>query len=330
MKTAIDYLLQHFAIEPVLVDVGASGEAVSAWQSVASRAFYVGFDPDSREMSDTCGRGFARSVIINQAVAATAGEASFYLTRSPQCSSTLLPDKEALADYLFSDLFEVEQRVSTKTTTLDLVLENLKLSRIDWLKIDTQGTDLRIFNSIDQSVRRSILCVDVEPGLIHAYQGEDLFVDTHRELMRQGFWLSNLNVRGNVRMKPKSAQAALQSDENLRHDVLMSKAGFAPGWAEARYLRSLDSLSADCSARDLVLLWGFSLLNGHFGHAFEVALFCENQLELKSSNGWTPVIIAMMKQQPLREIRKAQRQQRTHALLSPTRVMKKVRHLIAR
>src|SRR5205823_1249555 len=46
----IDQLLTRHAIEPVLVDVGASGGAPRAFKSLGRHATYTGFDPDSREM----------------------------------------------------------------------------------------------------------------------------------------------------------------------------------------------------------------------------------------------------------------------------------------
>src|SRR6185503_6525843 len=85
--------------------------------------------------------------------------------------------------------------------TLDAVVKRLGLTGIDWLKVDTQGTDLRIFTTLSANVRSGVLAIDLEPGLIDAYQGEDLFVDTHKTLTQSGFWLSNLDVRGVARMK---------------------------------------------------------------------------------------------------------------------------------
>ena len=52
-------------------------------------------------------------------------EAHFYLTRSPYCSSTLLPDETALADYLFADQFVVEGQATVRATTLEAVLARL-------------------------------------------------------------------------------------------------------------------------------------------------------------------------------------------------------------
>ncbi len=44
---------------------------------------------------------------------------------------------------------------------------------IDGYKTDSQGTDLRIFNSLPKEIINKILLAEFEPGIIDAYQGED-------------------------------------------------------------------------------------------------------------------------------------------------------------
>src|SRR3954463_7335611 len=150
MQNRISKLLRDLDLKPVLMDVGASGAPPPIWSELAPHSTYVGFDPDSREIHEDRVAGFHRSVIINEAVTAekNASEISFYLTRSPFCSTVLDPNPQAAAHWLERDLFEVEDRASVRATTIDSVLRRLDISRIDWIKLDTQGTDLRLLNSI--------------------------------------------------------------------------------------------------------------------------------------------------------------------------------------
>ena len=131
----------------------------------------------------------SRSIIINKAVTSHKKdkEISLFFTKAPYCSSTLEPDVNALSGLIISDFFKIKDKKKVPATTLDSVLEDLSLKKIDWLKIDSQGTDLRIFNSIKYAVRSKVLAVDMEPGLIDAYYGEDLFVDVHTDMIRNGF-----------------------------------------------------------------------------------------------------------------------------------------------
>jgi hypothetical protein len=199
-------------------------------------------------------------------------EVRFYLTKSPYCSSTLPPDSRSLENYIYSDLFVVEREAAVRATTLDAVVQRLRLAGIDWLKVDTQGTDLRIFTTLSSKLRSGILAIDVEPGLIDAYQGEDLFVDTHRTLTRSGFWLSKLDVRGVARIR-KSTLGLLTSTHGTPYDQIERAVRKTPGWCEARYLRTIESLAAaECGRRDYALLWIFSMVDDQPGFALDVAL----------------------------------------------------------
>ena len=98
---AFDRLLSGLDCGPVLIDIGASGAPPAIWRPIAPHSVYVGFDPDLRDMQQTTGQSYSRSIIINEAVAADTGRthAHFYFTKSPPCSSTLKPDAPSLAEY---------------------------------------------------------------------------------------------------------------------------------------------------------------------------------------------------------------------------------------
>jgi FkbM family methyltransferase len=270
-----DRLLSQMLPPPVLVDVGASGDSPKIWDSLARYSSYVGFDPDLREIREIPEGRYRRAVIVDAAVTDNENrqEVRFYLTKSPYCSSTLLPDSRSLENYIYSDLFVVEREATVRATTLDAVVQRLGLTGIDWLKVDTQGTDLRIFKTLSSKLRSGILAIDVEPGLIDAYQGEDLFVDTHRTLTQSGFWLSDLDVRGVARIRKSTLELLTSSTYGMDYNEVERAVRKTPGWCEARYLRSIESLSAANSGRrDYVLLWIFSMVDGQPGFALDVAL----------------------------------------------------------
>ena len=280
MTALFERLTSSLGRAPVLVDVGASGATPKIWEPIAKRSIFVGFDPDLREMREVTGETFSRAIIVNEAVVAdeSLSAARFYFTRSPFCSSTLPPDTSALSAYIFSELFKVEREGEVRASTLNSVLKRLSLDRIDWLKVDSQGTDLRLLKSLDDAVRASVLAVDIEPGLIDAYVGEDLFVDSHKELVKEGFWLSDLKVCGTVRMRQSTLQAIRSErpsfDERLIHRALRT----SPGWCEARYLRSAEWLSDRGAQRaDYVLLWIFAAVERQWGFALDLTLEAERR-----------------------------------------------------
>jgi len=302
-------LLRFFGAGPVLVDVGASAGAPALWEAIAPVSTYVGFDPDSREM-DGAGKGFRRAVIVGEAVTADpeAKEVRFYLTRSPFCSSTLEPDMASLANYHFSELFVTERQGSARAATLDAILVRLGLERIDWLKCDSQGTDLRIYKSLSERLRRDVLALDVEPGLIDAYRGEDLFVDAHKHLAANGFWLSHLQVNGAVRVRASTLQAGFPGEADAAAYAARA-IRTSPGWCEARYLRTLESLAEAGATRErYALLFVFSLLDAQPGYALDVALEYEKRF---AADAWS----ARMRAEALSRIHHPRR----HAVMARAR-----------
>ena len=310
MNREIDKVLTALSIQPVLVDIGASGAPPRVWEPIARHAIYVGFDPDRRELHDVPEGQYARSIIVNEAVtsAPDEGEVHFYLTHSPYCSSTLPPDTESLANYLFSDLFVVEREASVPASTLSAVLDRLSLPGVDWFKTDSQGTDLRLFQSLTDDLRSRVLAVDIEPGLIDAYQGEDLFVDAHRELLRQGFWLSSLEVKGSVRMKRTTLQAVASHRPELKDTYIYQFVQRSPGWCEAGYLRTLESLrERNADVRDYALLWIFAMVERQWGYALDIACACEQQFAQDSVSSLLrdlPLRLIVQKGQNVRSIAK--------------------------
>jgi hypothetical protein len=293
-------ILARMGIRPVLVDIGASGEPPSIWKEIAPESIYVGFDPDLREIREVSDGRFHRAYMVNQLVAATEqAEVPFYLTRSPFCSSALKPDAAALSSWIFADLFEVEREVRVAATTIDAVVKRLSLGRIDWLKVDSQGTDLRLFESLGDGVRRGLLAIDIEPTLIDSYQGEDLFGDAHRALTAEGFWLSRFDVFGTVRMATSTLDALSRAEPGVPRALVERGVRRSPCWVEARYLRTVRSL-ADRAAekRDYVLAWVFAWIDGQLGACLDLALASERAFGEDE-------ITAIMKREPVERLRQA-------------------------
>jgi hypothetical protein len=277
----LSQLLAELQLCPILVDIGASGAPPAIWNEISDTSVYVGFDPDPRTMPKASRYGFRRTIVVDKIVTADqqSREARFFLTRSPYCSSTLEPDSGSLSNFLFAELFAVEKETSLPATTLEEVITHHSLPAIDWLKTDSQGTDLRLFRSLPREIRARVLAVDVEPGLIDAYVGEDLFVDTHKELSASGHWLSDLTIGGAVRMRRETWEKVAKADRRLVLEAAERRLKKAPAWCEARYLRTLDSLAAiGCGRREYLLLGVFAMLDGHHGCALEVANEYERKL----------------------------------------------------
>jgi hypothetical protein len=247
---------------PVLIDIGASGGIHSKWKYIAKYAYCIAFDADDREfqMSEEFNKDYKKLIHVNRIVTALpSGNTPFYLTQSPFCSSLLEPDEEKLDPWLFKPLFEVKKITNLPSVTLAETLQSAGISYIDWFKVDTQGTDLRIYKSLPQEIRDTILFAEFEPGILDAYKEEDKLYSVMQEMHSQGFWLSSMNVKGTQRLQNSYAA---QIGSFLSERIIKT----SPGWAELTYFRNPERLSR----RSLLLILVFALLERQYGFALEL------------------------------------------------------------
>lgn len=253
---------------PICVDVGASGELPADWRLMAHYSVCIAFDADSRDfkVEDSAAGEWKRLVKLNRLVAEHAAESvEFYLTKSPHCSSRLQPDSSALESWAFSELFEIEQKISLPAISLPQALNELGISQIDWFKTDSQGTDLRILASLPREVIDRMIVADFEPGILDAYQGEDKLFSLMSFMSTRPFFVSDLDVKGSQRIG-RSSLASLGRLDRRFIGFLLKK---SPGWAEISYLNTLDGKAP--SSRDLLLGWICSSIKGQHGHALAIA-----------------------------------------------------------
>ncbi len=266
-------VLDRVGAVPVLVDVGASGKAHAPWQPVARKSIFVGFDPDSRDIDPTLRANYAQYRMVPKIVAGQDAPARtpFVLTSFPHCSSALEPDDEALRPYIFADLFQVERKIELETTSLAAVMDELDLPAIDWLKVDSQGIDLSVIMGLDAKRRQRLLCIEVEPGLMPFYRGEETFLDINRALINDGFWLAHMKVQQFARVQASTIKQVFGLDVKAT-DPVARLFGPSPTAAEARYFPTLESLKArNAPFRDYVVLWTFAASTGLWGFALDVA-----------------------------------------------------------
>lgn len=268
----INSLVQKYEFHPVLIDIGASEKPPEIWDDIKHFSRYVGFDPDSRDVPDSKSLGYWKADIIDKAV--IVGEdasVDIFLTKSPYCSSTLPPDLDYLNNYAWRDLFIVLEKTKVSAISLPTLITRINLDRIDWFKTDSQGIDLRLFLSIPGSIRDHILAVDIEPGLMPAYSGEDFFSETHESLIYQGFWLSDMSIGGCPRIHQNSINKIFKTKKPDAWKSCVGAIPYSPYYCEARYLRSIEWLkSHNAEERDYLLLCIFALIDGKTGYALDV------------------------------------------------------------
>ncbi|MEY2923459.1 MAG: hypothetical protein RL108_2085 [Bacteroidota bacterium] len=256
----------------VLIDIGASGNIHPIWKKIAPYATCIAFDADDRDFDPTTSeKKQFKKLLIKKSLVNDQERTNipFYLTVSPHCSSLLYPNTNSLSNWAYAPIFAVEKEVQLNTTTIGVTLKEFGIDYIDWYKSDSQGIDLRLFKSLQESIRNTIVVAEFEPGIIDAYNGEDKVKDmmAYQEQLNR-FWLAKLDIKGNIRMSHEQLNEIVK---NPFLQKILGKIGpTAPGWAEMTYLNSFnDSLMK--TKRALMVGWISATILKQYGFAYSLA-----------------------------------------------------------
>ena len=168
-----------------LVDIGASGGLEARWCSIQGNIKAFLFEPDERSHKELKLADYVEE-IFPVGLGSSELIAPLNLCRSPGASSVLSPRHSFLS--LFSDAkrFDVTKQVDIKLSTLDHCLMS-RWQDCDFIKIDTQGTELDILRGGDALLDSPIIGLEIEVEFVRLYENQDLFGDVCSHLESKGF-----------------------------------------------------------------------------------------------------------------------------------------------
>jgi FkbM family methyltransferase len=243
----------------VVVDVGCRWGFAEKFVG-PDRLFEVyGFDPDEQECARLRERYANQAVnLVPMGLAGTAGQRTLHLTQEPACSSLLPPDPALTERYPALACARQVSTMEVETTTLDVWAEQQGVHAADYIKIDTQGTELEILKGGRRLVQTA-RCLEVEVEFNPIYRGQALFAELDLYLRSQGFVLWKLSNQ--VHYSSDGAPALLGAEDAVFYDdaqrVSRPVFGGQLYWANAHYVNQsvLDPqhLPADQMARDITL-----------------------------------------------------------------------------
>ena len=109
--------------------------------------------------------------------------------------------------------------------------------------------------------------MELEPGIIDAYEGEDRLEDVLGEMRERGFWVSEMTVRGSTRVDSDLIRAAIGARASGYLDACHKT---APGWVELEYFNGFFEDDV-LGKREFLLGYLFASLRGHYAFALELA-----------------------------------------------------------
>ncbi len=214
----------------VVVDVGAARGIHPKWRSFLPHVTVIGFEPDERsfrELEQTENVKYVQSALHREK-----GDQVFHLCRKPTNSSIYPPNREWLAQFPDPERFDVLETVPMACVSLEDALSGIAVDRMDFIKLDTQGSELDILEGAGPFLDDCI-GIEVEVEFSPLYRGARLFHEVDAFLHDKGFELFDLR---RVFWGRKEGVPARQRKGQLTYgDALYFR---PPGWARSPEQRS--------------------------------------------------------------------------------------------
>lgn len=206
-----------------VVDVGARYGMHPSWLGFSGELLYLAFEPDREEAErlrqNNKQPGFE---VIETALGKKEEEREFYITKHRGYCSFYKPDinSEWFKKYRPGE-GEIESIVSLKTCSLDTVAITREI-KIDFLKIDTEGSELDILQGADKELEFNVLGIRCEVHFQACYENQPLFPAIHNNLLEKDFFLLNFDYFGRgLPVSPLFGNPNPLLPDNQRYGILI-------------------------------------------------------------------------------------------------------------
>lgn len=198
-KTDDPFLAQQLLFEEmdelVIFDIGAYvGKISETYLTTFPKAAVYSFEPfpDSfAQLSETAVRSDGQIKPNNIAVSDSIGKVSFNINKDLTCNSIF--DRPNNAARYYSPKAENIDQIEVNTVTVDAFCVANTLNRIDIMKIDVEGAELKVFNGTRQMfLQNNIGIIYTEVMFVKHYEGGCMYNEVASYLEQYGFTLFNI------------------------------------------------------------------------------------------------------------------------------------------
>jgi FkbM family methyltransferase len=253
----------------LLVDVGARGGLKRDWAAARPHLRVLGFEPEQREFEKLAQGTTAddnSTRILNVALHSVQGPLEFHVARDRGLSSIFEPNRAFLDAFPDAARFDTTDTLQVPADTLDNILRLHGIADPDFIKVDTQGSELFVLRGASDALASSMVGVEVEVEFTPIYSGQPLFADVDSFMRGLGYLLFDLRPCYWKR-------AAGRAIGGPRGQII---------WADALYLKSVGAL------RDAVMALPPALRRAKILKAISVALlygYCDYALDIAQNSG---------------------------------------------
>lgn len=193
LNKLLEAIKQLYPIPSVsFIDIGARGGINRPWDQFPQKYLsYYGFDADDRECQRLKNQSNLNCKIFSAVLSDKESSETLYLTEEEGCSSIFKPNFELINRFYYSDMWRIKREVPLQTTTLKKIFDKNNI-KPDYLKIDTQGAELKILKGAGEYLD-NVLGLELEVEFMHMYENQPLFFEIDNFLRSKGFELFDLN-----------------------------------------------------------------------------------------------------------------------------------------
>jgi len=193
MDIFIDKLFdKYYQRHPIkLIDIGASGGPQYNWKKAKKNLQYIGFEPDNRSFCELKKDIHAKEIYINKALHKDKGTIDFYLTKQKTASSVFVPNKNFIQQFPEEERYKISEVLKLEVASLDSQLKEHGISDPDFMKLDTQGSELFILEGATNALS-NVFGLEIEVEFNQIYEKQPLFADVDKFVRNLGFQLFDL------------------------------------------------------------------------------------------------------------------------------------------
>jgi len=196
LRSAGNHLLRKASLKGIWIDVGAHHGDVTLDSALRNPGLTVyAFEPNLQAASSLFGRA-PNYVVIPMAVFEADGTAELRVNSFEAASSLLPMDENARRSWRGGDALREVSYLTVPTIRLDTFMDLMAIPRVEFLKVDAQGSDLAVIRSSGKrlgDIRRIALEVDMSANRL--YKGSPSKDEVLSFLTTAGFKLVSMELQ---------------------------------------------------------------------------------------------------------------------------------------
>ena len=186
-------------VKTTVLDAGGRYGLHPSWKPFTGELEYYLFEPDpieSKRLEKKYSRRSDEVKVIGKAVAEKDGKLTIHIFRNRAMSSAVARNPVS-SMFKGERLHEVDivKSVEVEAVSIDSFCNNNSLS-LDFLKLDTEGSEYQILQGATKQLKQTILGVRCEVSFERIFYGAPLFSTVHDFMLSQDFYLLNLDYDG--------------------------------------------------------------------------------------------------------------------------------------